>query len=68
MTCYLFCNKTIHFEVENSIGSLLGFPAAKLEANKWHESTSSVTIYQRLLKGSNVISYEDRILTDLHRT
>lgn len=44
MSCFLFCSEVVDFGVENSIGSLLGFPKVKLEANKWHESTTPITI------------------------
>lgn len=44
LKCSIFCSKTIHFEKENSIGRLLGFGKAKLEANKWHDSESLVNI------------------------
>lgn len=43
-TCYLFCTKPINFDVNNSVGNLLGFPGTKLEANKWHASTNPMDI------------------------
>lgn len=44
MTCSLYCSETINFDLDNSIGPLLGFPREKLKANKWHESTVPVNI------------------------
>lgn len=44
LKCTLFCTQTVNFQSENSIGELLGFPKAKLEANKWHESINSINI------------------------
>lgn len=44
MKCAIFCSKPINFDVENSIGSLLGFEKVTLEANKWHESAKVVNI------------------------
>lgn len=44
-TCSLFCSENIHFENSNSIGSLLGFPNVKLDANKWHVSVGPVNIH-----------------------
>lgn len=44
LTCSLYCSKIIHFETQNSIAPLLGFPLTTLEANKWHESEHPVNI------------------------
>lgn len=44
MNCSLLCTKDIHFDVKNSINSLLGFPSKILQANKWHVSSHSVNI------------------------
>lgn len=44
LKCLLFCSKTVHFDINNSIGQLLGFRRTKLEANKWHESETPVNI------------------------
>lgn len=44
LKCYLYCSKTVNFDVENCIGKLLGFSNVKLEANKWHESVNPVNI------------------------
>ena len=44
LKCSLFCTKTVNFDTESTIGSLLGFPKTKLVANKWHESTNPVNI------------------------
>lgn len=44
LKCLLFCTEPIHFEVKNSIASILGFPHKILESNKWHESVDPVNI------------------------
>lgn len=44
MKCSIYCSKTINFNVNNSIGQLIGFKKRKLEANKWHESEEPVNI------------------------
>lgn len=44
LSCSLFCTQTINFDIENTIGTLLGFPNVKLEANKWHESSLPINI------------------------
>lgn len=41
---YIFSNKAIHFEKENSLGNLLGFGNQTLEANIIHESQHPVNI------------------------
>lgn len=44
LTTKLFCSKDIHFEKENSIGSILGFGKEILESNKWHDSHFPISI------------------------
>lgn len=44
LKCSLFCSKIVNFDVENSIGGLLGFSKSKLEPNRWHESVKPVNI------------------------
>lgn len=44
LKCSLFCTKYINFDVENSVGSLLGFPPKILEPNKWHDSIHPINI------------------------
>lgn len=45
LTCSLFCTEVVNFDVENSIGCLLGFRKAKLEPNIWHQSDTPVNIH-----------------------
>lgn len=40
----IFCSKDIHFDRENSIGSILGYKSSKLQKNKFHESQVPVSI------------------------
>lgn len=44
LTCSVFCNKDINFNIENSIAPLLGFPKTILKANKRHTSSDPVHI------------------------
>lgn len=44
LKCLIYCNESIRFDVENSIGNVLGFDNVILEANKWHESKNTVNI------------------------
>lgn len=44
LKCSLFCSDEIHFEHNNTIGELLGFPKVKLEAYKWYDSVYPITI------------------------
>lgn len=44
LKCAVYCDKTLNFDIENSLGNILGFDKTKLEANKWHESNGPVNI------------------------
>lgn len=46
LQCEVLCNKDIHFDKKNSIGSLLGFKSQQLEANKKHVSENPVDIFK----------------------
>lgn len=47
----LFCSETVNFQIDNSLGSLLGFPKVQLEANKWHESVNPINIHSASVIG-----------------
>lgn len=44
LKCHFYCSQSVNFNVNNSIGQLLGFQNVKLEANKWYESITPVSI------------------------
>lgn len=44
LKCFFYCSEIVDFSMKNSIGQLLGFQNVKLEANKWYESVTPVSI------------------------
>lgn len=70
LKCLIYCSNTLNFDVDNSIGSILGYKKKKLEANKWHESENPVNILPvsmvrvecDLIKGSYTNGYPSHIL------